>query len=177
MAGEAERSGMGNDLLAASTGDQYLTFVLNEEYYGVDILKVQGVQGWQSVTEIPNMPAFVLGVINMRGDVVPIVDLRRRFNLGEAAFTERTVVIIVRVECGDHARTVGLVVDAVSEVHNVRTEDFRKAPDVGTGANMGDFLKGLGMVGERMVILFDVDKLIINGVMAAVGLDTREAAA
>jgi purine-binding chemotaxis protein CheW len=176
MAGEADRSGSGMDLLAASTGDQYLTFVLNNEYYGVDILKVQGVQGWQSVTEIPNMPAFVLGVMNMRGDVVPIVDLRRRFNLGEAAFTERTVVIIVRVECPDHARTVGLVVDAVSEVHNVRPEDFRKAPEIG-GQIGADFLKGLGMVGERMVILFDVDRLIIHGVMAAVGLDTREAAA
>jgi len=165
----------GEDLLA-SAGDQYLTFLLNGEYYGIDILKVQGVQGWESVTEIPNMPAFVLGVMNMRGDVVPIVDLRRRFRLGAAEFTERTVVIIVRVECSDHARTMGLVVDAVSDVHNVRNEDFRRAPEI--GGNIGsEFLKGLGMVGERMVILFDVDRLITNGVMALVGGEAREGAA
>lgn len=160
----------------ASGGTQYLTFILNEEHYGIDILKVQSVQGWQPVTEVPNMPAFLLGVINMRGDVVPIIDLRLRFALGAADFTERTVVIIVRVDCADHARTVGLVVDAVSEVHSVAADDFRKAPDIG-GTIGADCLKGLGMVGERMVILFDVDRLVASGVMGQLGTEPREAAA
>lgn len=160
----------------ADGGTQFLSFLLNEEHYGVDILKVQGVQGWQAVTEIPNMPPFLLGVINMRGDVVPIVDLRVRFGLGVPEYTERTVVIIVRVDCADHPRTVGLVVDAVSEVHTIQQSDFRRAPDIGAGIG-AEFLRGLGMAGERMVILLDVERLVINGVLALVGSDAREAAA
>jgi purine-binding chemotaxis protein CheW len=164
------------DPIAGAGGEQFLSFVLNGEYYGVDILRVQGVQGWQPVTEVPNMPPFVLGVMNMRGDVVPIVDLRKRFGLGEAEFTENTVVIIVRVECQDHPRTVGLVVDSVSEVLDVKPEEFHKAPNVG-GHISADFLKGLGMVGERMVILFDIERLVNNGVLAVLDADVREAAA
>lgn len=161
-----------SDLDEAST--QYLTFFLGGEQYGVEILKVQGVQGWQRVTEIPNMPSFLLGVMNLRGDVVPVVDLRLRFGLAQADFSERTVVIIVRVECHDHPRTMGLVVDAVSEVHNVRTSEYRKSPEVGSGVS-AEFLKGLGMVGEEVIILLDVDRLIGSGVLAQISPDAREA--
>ncbi len=160
----------------AGGGTQYLTFVLNGEHYGIEILKVQGVQGWQRVTQIPNMPAFLLGVINMRGDVVPIVDLRLRFALGSAEFTEQTVVVIVRVECLDHPRTIGLVVDAVSEVHTIHNSDFRKTPEMG-GSVGSEYLKGLGMVGDRMVILFDVERLVNGGVLAHVAPAPRDVAA
>jgi len=160
----------------AGGGTQYLTFVLNSEYYGIEILKVQGVQGWQRVTQVPNMPAFLLGVINMRGDVVPIVDLRLRFSLGSAEFNEHTVVVIVRVECADHPRTVGLVVDAVSEVHTIHNTDFRKTPDMSSGV-ASEYLKGLGMVGDRMVILFDIERLVNGGVLAQVMQAPRDAAA
>lgn len=160
----------------AGGGTQYLTFMLNGEHYGIEILRVQGVQGWQRVTQIPNMPAFLLGVINMRGDVVPIVDLRLRFSLGSADFTEQTVVVIVRVDCPDHPRTVGLVVDAVSEVHTIQSVDMRKTPEMG-GSVGAEYLKGLGMVGDHMVILFDVEKLVNGGVLAQVTQPSRDAAA
>jgi purine-binding chemotaxis protein CheW len=160
----------------AGGGTQYLTFILNGEHYGIEILKVQGVQGWQRVTQIPNMPAFLLGVINMRGDVVPIVDLRLRFALGSAEFTEQTVVVIVRVECLDHPRTIGLVVDAVSEVHTIHSADFRKTPEMGDSVG-SEYLKGLGMVGDRMVILFDVERLVNGGVLAQVAQAPRDVAA
>ena len=171
---QTHQGGLGDPL--AGGGTQYLTFVLNSEHYGIEILKVQGVQGWQRVTQIPNMPAFLLGVINMRGDVVPIVDLRLRFSLGSAEFNEQTVVVIVRVECADHPRTVGLVVDAVSEVHTIHNIDFRKTPDMSSGVG-SEYLKGLGMVGDRMVILFDVERLVNGGVLAQVTQAPRDAAA
>jgi len=161
--------------LQVSAGDQYLTFILNNETYGISILKVQSVQGWERVTQLPNSPDYVLGVINMRGDVVPIIDLRLRFAMGSGEFTERTVVIIVKVECRDHPRTVGLVVDAVSEVQNVRADEFREAPDLGNNIS-SEYIKGLGLADKGMVILLDIDRLISGGVMdVLMGVDAKEA--
>ena len=100
--------------------DQYLTFMLNKEEYGVDILRVQEIKGWDGVTPMPNMPDYILGVINLRGTVVPIVDLRKLFEQESIPFDKTTVVIVVRVSDGkDGERTMGIVVDAVSEVHNI----------------------------------------------------------
>jgi purine-binding chemotaxis protein CheW len=144
--------------------EQFLTFVLGGEEYGVTILQVQGIQGWDRVTAIPNTPDYILGVINLRGAIVPIVDLRRRFGLPAAEFGPTTVVIVVRVAHEQHERTVGLVVDAVSEVCNVGPEDRKPAPDFGSGIRT-DFVKGLATVDERMVILLDIDRLIAEGVL------------
>ena len=152
-----------------STGaEQFLTFVLGGEEYGVTILQVQGIQGWDRVTPIPNTPEFILGVINLRGAIVPIVDLRRRFGMPAAEFGPTTVVIVVRVaQENRNERTLVLVVDAVSEVCNVNATDRKPAPDFGSGIKT-DFVKGLATVENRMVILLDIDRLVSEGLLGSV---------
>ena len=147
--------------------EQYLTFTLGQEEYGVSILRVQGIQGWDRVTAIPHTPDFVLGVINLRGAIVPIVDLRRRFGLPAAEFGPTTVVIVVRVAREGKERTLGLVVDAVSEVCNVGADSRKPAPDFGSGIKT-DFVKGLATVENRMVILLDIDRLVSEGLLGDV---------
>lgn len=145
--------------------DQYLTFMLADEEYGVEILKVQEIKGWSSVTPMPNMPEFILGVINLRGTVVPIIDLRKRFSMQSIAYGQTTVVIVVKVadEAGS-VRTMGIVVDAVSEVHNVAKADLKPPPEFG-GTLCTDSIKGLVSRDERMLIILDIDHLLNNGVL------------
>jgi purine-binding chemotaxis protein CheW len=139
--------------------DQYLTFMLGDEEFGVDILRVQEIKGWEQATAIPNTPEYIRGVMNLRGTVIPIVDLRRRFDLQSADYTTTTVVIVLRVE-GDHSdRTMGFVVDAVSEVYNVAPENLQPPPDFGTRVNT-QYIRGLAVVEQKMVILLDFDRLI-----------------
>lgn len=144
--------------------DQYLTFMLGDEEYGVDILRVQEIRGWDSATSIPNTPDYVLGVVNLRGVVVPIFDLRKRFNLENADFTSETVTVVVKVQHAKGERTIGMVVDAVSDVYNITEENINSAPEVGGSVNM-EFIKGLATVNEAMVILLDVDELINAGIL------------
>lgn len=134
---------------------QFLTFILGEETYGVDILKVQEIRGWKSVTPIPNAPKHIRGVLNLRGAIVPILDLRRRFSMTELEFTAHTVVVVVNVM----GRTVGMVVDGVSDVVDLDSETMRPAPDFGTNIDAG-FISGLAPVGEAMVILLNVDEIL-----------------
>lgn len=145
--------------------DQYLTFMLAGEEYGVEILKVQEIKGWSSVTPMPNMPEFILGVINLRGTVVPIIDLRKRFCMESIPYNQTTVVIVVKVadETGSE-RTMGVVVDAVSEVHNVAKTDLKPAPEFG-GTLGTDSIRGLVTRDERMLIILDIDHLMNNGVL------------
>lgn len=146
----------------AETGlstNQYLTFLLGNEEYGVDILRVQEIKGWERATEIPNTPDYIPGVMNLRGTVIPIVDLRRRFELGAADYTSTTVVIVLRIEGETGTRTMGFVVDAVSDVYNVASDHVQPAPDFGSRVNT-QFIKGLATVDEKMVILLDIDRLI-----------------
>jgi purine-binding chemotaxis protein CheW len=142
-----------------SASEQYLTFMLAGEEYGVAILQVQEIKGWDKVTRIPHTPEYVLGVINLRGAVVPILDLRRRLGLGSVEFGPTTVVIVVRVAHGGGERTVGMVVDAVSEVYNVATSETRPPPDVCGNVNTV-FVKALATVQDRMLILLDMERLI-----------------
>ena len=153
----------GADKSAAETSEQYLTFMLAGEEYGVDILRVQEIKGWDKVTRIPHTPDYVLGVINLRGAVVPILDLRRRFGLETIDFGPTTVVIVVRVMSGLTERTVGVVVDAVSEVYNVDAADTKPPPDV-CGSVDTVFVKALATVEEKMLILLDIDRLIGNSI-------------
>ena len=153
----------GADKSAAETSEQYLTFMLAGEEYGVDILRVQEIKGWDKVTRIPHTPDYVLGVINLRGAVVPILDLRRRFGLETIDFGPTTVVIVVRVMSGLTERTVGVVVDAVSEVYNVDAADSKPPPDV-CGSVDTVFVKALATVEEKMLILLDIDRLIGNSI-------------
>jgi len=144
--------------------NQYLTFLLAGVEYGVDILKVQEIRGWEQPTMLPNAIDYVLGVINLRGTVVPIIDLRRRFAMEKTQFGQTTVVVVVKVSGADKERIIGIVVDAVSEVYNVSDEQIRPAPDLG-GAISTEFVKGLATLGEKMIILLDIDKLISTGVL------------
>jgi len=143
---------------------QFLTFILGSEEYGVDILKVQEIRGWEPATTIPNTPEYVLGVVNLRGHVVPIVDLRLRFSLENADFNHNTVVVVVKVAQGSAERTVGMVVDAISDVYIVKDSEVREAPDFG-GAMGTEFIMGLTTVDEKMVVLLDVDHLVNAGVL------------
>jgi purine-binding chemotaxis protein CheW len=154
----------------SSDAEQFLTFVLGGEEYGVTILQVQGIQGWDRVTPIPNTPEYILGVINLRGAIVPIVDLRRRFGMPAAEFGPTTVVIVVRVtQENRNERTLGLVVDAVSEVCSVGADSRKPAPDFGSGIKT-DFVKGLATVENRMVILLDIDRLVSEGLLGSMSM-------
>jgi purine-binding chemotaxis protein CheW len=155
----------GNSSMEVEAGaDQYLTFILSNEEYGVDILRVQEIRGWDGATVIPNTPDFVLGVINLRGTVVPIIDLRKRFEMDSSEFNSETVIVVVKVVHEKGERTIGMVVDAVSDVYNVTSEDVNTAPEVGGSVSL-DFIKGLATVNEKMIILLDIDALINLGVM------------
>jgi purine-binding chemotaxis protein CheW len=157
------RATAGAEKSAAETSEQYLTFMLAGEEYGVDILRVQEIKGWDKVTRIPHTPGYVLGVINLRGAVVPILDLRRRFGLETIDFGPTTVVIVVRIMSGLAERTVGVVVDAVSEVYNVDAAGTKPPPDV-CGSVDTVFVKALATIEEKMLILLDIDRLIGNSV-------------
>lgn len=146
---------------AAADTDQYLTFILAEEEYGVDILRVQEIKGWEKVTPIPNTPEHIKGVINLRGTIVPIIDLRQCFKLERKAYGPTTVVIVLKVVHDDHERTMGFVVDAVSDVYDVRAGETKPPPDFGNSVNTNS-IQGLATVDEKMIILLDIDRLM-NG--------------
>ncbi len=148
-------------------GNQYLTFMLAGEEYGVDILRVQEIKGWDTVTKIPNTPEYVKGVINIRGTIVPIIDLRQRFGLETKAYGPTTVVIVLRVVGNTGDRTMGIVVDAVSDVYNIGEGEEKPAPDFGSEIDT-EYVKGLATVDDKMVILLDIDRLINNGILAQI---------
>ncbi|APR66481.1 MAG: chemotaxis protein CheW [Thalassolituus sp.] len=138
---------------------QYLTFIMSGEEYGVDILAVQEIRGWEESTTIPNAPPYIRGVINLRGTIVPIMDLRARFGLPEVDYSPVTVVIILKFEGANGDRVMGIVVDAVSDVYTIADSDTRKPPELTEDQN-SDFIKGLVNVNDKMVILLDVDILL-----------------
>lgn len=142
------------DPATAAVG-QFLTFQLDDEEYGVEILRVQEIKGYTRVTPIPNAPPEVKGVMNLRGTVVPIVDLRTRFGLTPAEYTRFTVIVVVTVG----TKVVGLVVDAVSDVMNVTTDSLVPTPDLGVGVDTS-FLTGMARTGERLVTLLNIDRLV-----------------
>lgn len=153
---------------ATPTSQQILTFSLGAETYGVEILRVQEIRGFTAVTRIPQSPPHVLGVLNLRGTVVPIVDLRMRFSLAEVAYTALTVIIVLSVEGGSGRRNFGLVVDGVSDVMDLAPDAVRPTPEFGGQVNT-DFIRGLATLGDSMVMLLDIDRLI--------GDDLREVSA
>jgi purine-binding chemotaxis protein CheW len=138
---------------------QYLTFGLGGEEYGVDILRVQEVKGWTEVTKIPRAPKWMSGVLNLRGVIVPIIDMRARFELGSAEFNRLTVIIVINVGTGAQARPIGIVVDQVSDVVDVDTAGIKPPPSFGTALD-SSFLVGLADVSDKMVMLLDADKLL-----------------
>ena len=141
----------------ATGSREYLTFRLGAEEYGIDILKVQEIRGYEQPTRIANAPEFIKGVVNLRGTIVPIVDMRLRFNCSEVEYNAFTVVIILKLG----RRVVGIVVDSVSDVMELAADAVRPAPDIESAIDSGCIL-GLGSVGERMLILLDIEKLMGN---------------
>ncbi|MDO1530412.1 chemotaxis protein CheW [Fulvimonas sp. R45] len=134
---------------------QYLTVHLAREEYAIDILAVREIRGWTAVTRIPQAPHYVLGVLNLRGAIVPVLDLRLRFGLPREDYDATTVTVIVTVA----GRLFGVVVDGVSDVLDVAADAVKPVPDMGTAVDT-EYLKGLTAVAERMVLLLDVDKLL-----------------
>lgn len=147
----------------ASALAEYLTFSLGKEEYAVDILKVQEIRGYDAVTTIVNAPAFIKGVVNLRGIIVPIVDMRIKFQLGEPTYDAFTVVIILNLS----GRVVGMVVDGVSEVLSLTPEQIRPVPELGAIVAT-DYLTGLASVEDRMIILIDIECLMSSPDMGLV---------
>jgi purine-binding chemotaxis protein CheW len=154
---------------AVLTSNQVLTFTLGDETYGVDILRVQEIRGWSPVTRIPQSPAHVLGVLNLRGSIVPIVDLRMRFDLERAEYTPLTVIIVLSVESPLGRRDFGVVVDGVSDVIDVPRDEIKPAPELGAHVST-EFIAGLASVSGRMLMLLDIDRLIGSDIAGAMPL-------
>ena len=144
---------------APASSRQVLTFCLGAETYGVDILRVQEIRGWSPVTRIPKSPTHVLGVLNLRGSIVPIVDLRVRFSLERAEFTPLTVIIVLSIMTPTGRSEFGLVVDSVSDVVDISANDLKETPNLGGRLN-ADFIQCLATVTARLLILLDVDALV-----------------
>lgn len=155
-----------NPIDSVDTGNesrQFLVFSLGDEEHAIDILKVQEIRGYDNVTRIANTPPFIKGVANLRGIIVPIVDLRIKFNLEKAEFDDQTVVIVVNIG----TRVVGIVVDRVSDVMTLTPEQIKPAPEFGVNLPL-DYIHGLGDIGERMLILLDIEKMLSSQEMALV---------
>jgi len=138
---------------------EYLTFELGSEEYGIDILTVQEIRVWSPVTKIPDTPDFLKGVINLRGVIVPIVDLRLRFKYQAQDYSETTVVIVLKGSTDSKIRLVGIVVDAVSDVHKVSSDQEKDAPDFGRHID-SQFIKNMATIEEKIVILLNANKLL-----------------
>ena len=147
---------------------QFLAFTLGQEEYGLDLLQVQELREYEKVTQIANAPAFLKGVVNLRGIIVPIMDMRIKLGFDNVIYNELTVVIILSIR----GRTVGMVVDSVSDVINLSPEDLKPAPEMGTAVGT-DYLIGLGTIDERMIILVDIDRMMSS---SEIGLLTQAAA-
>lgn len=143
------------DEMNATGAREYLTFRLDQEEYGIDILKVQEIRGYEPPTRIANAPVFIKGVVNLRGTIVPIVDMRLKFNCSKAEYNDFTVVIILNLG----SRIVGIVVDSVSDVMELPPESLKAAPDIDSVIDNGAVL-GLGSLGDRMLILLDIERLM-----------------
>ncbi|MGE8225243.1 MAG: chemotaxis protein CheW [Stenotrophomonas sp.] len=138
-----------------TTGGEYLSFTLGNEHYGVDILKVQEIRGYDAVTRVPDAPDYIKGVINLRGTIVPVIDLRLKLRLDEARYDAFTVMIVLNVE----DRVVGIVVDSVSDVIPLNAEQIRPTPEFGAAVDTR-FISGIGTQDDRMLILLDIETLL-----------------
>ena len=134
---------------------EFLTFVLGDETYALDIMTVKEIRGYEATTKIANAPDFIKGVINLRGDIVPIIDLRIKFGIGEPTYNEWTIVIMLNIQ----ERIVGIVVDGVSDVMNLEDEEIKPAPEFGVAFD-SKYLHGLATLDDHMVIIVDIEELI-----------------
>ncbi len=149
--------------IADAASSEYLVFSLGDEEYAVDILKVQEIRGYENVTRIANVPEFIKGVTNLRGVIVPIIDLRLKFHLDKVEYGGQTVVIVVNVD----DRIVGIVVDGVSDVMSLSPDQIKPAPEFGVTLS-SDYLSGIGSLDDRMLVLVDIEKLLTHEEMQLV---------
>lgn len=158
-------------LTGEPSGQEFLVFTLGDEEYGIDILKVQEIRGYDQVTRIANTPPFIKGVTNLRGVIVPILDLRVKFDQVDVEYNENTVVIVLNLG----QRVVGIVVDGVSDVLSLTTDQIRPAPEFAVTLST-EYLTGLGALGERMLILVNIEKLLNSDEMALVDIASSRVA-
>ncbi|MCL6471581.1 MAG: chemotaxis protein CheW [Firmicutes bacterium] len=144
-----------NEAISKGTGDQFVTFTLEGEEYGVEILKVQEIIGYQGFTKVPNVPDFVKGVLNLRGSVVPVIDLRLKFSMKEKEYDKFTVILILEVK----ERIIGVIVDAVSDVVSLTEDDIQPTPDFSSGIR-ADFIASMGRKDDKLIIILDIDKVL-----------------
>ncbi|MBK6733653.1 MAG: purine-binding chemotaxis protein CheW [bacterium] len=147
---------------------KFLSFILGEEEYGLEILKVQEINGMMGITRVPRTPDYVRGVINLRGRVIPIVSLRKKFKMPAVADTEKTCIIVVQVRYVDREITMGIIVDEVSEVLNIGDGQIEPPPSFGGGMEEADFITGMGKLENKVVILLDIDRVMSGTEMEAV---------
>lgn len=162
------------DLSQGLTGGKFLTFSLAGEDYGLEILKVQEIIGVMNITPIPRTPDFVKGVMNLRGKIIPVIDLRSKFGMDEIEQTEETCIIVVQVVRSDRHLTMGVVVDRVSEVVDITTKQIEGAPSFGTAVDT-DYILGMGKLDDKVVILLDVDRVLTSGEIKMVEKATKKA--
>ncbi len=144
---------------ASEKAGKYLTFSLANEEYGIGILKVKEIIGMMSITSVPQTPVFVKGVINLRGKVIPIMDLRLKFGMQEIEYTERTCIIVVEIERDNSFILIGIIVDSVSEVLNIKNEEIEAAPTLGAKANT-DYILGIAKMEGGVKVLLDIDRVL-----------------
>lgn len=158
---QATASPQRGGVAAVSREGKYLTFALGNEEYGLEILKVREIIGFMEITAVPQMPAYVRGVINLRGQVIPVVDLRAKFSMASADVTEQTCIIVVEIMQQGRTSNTGIVVDHVSEVLDVAGENIEDPPQFGNDVNT-DFILGMGKIGQSVKILLDIDKILAS---------------
>ncbi len=150
---------------AESNKEKFLSFLLGDEEFGLEILRVQEIKGWEKTTLLPNMPKYVKGVINLRGLIVPVVDLRERFNYENVAYVDSTVIVIVRIiSTNGQEKLVGLVVDGVSDVYDFDMRELQPPPHFHDMMDSA-YIKGLASVNEQLVVILDIDKMVDEAVM------------
>jgi len=148
-------------------GGKYLTFALGKEEYGLEILKVREIIGWLDITALPRTPAYIKGVVNLRGQVIVVADLRAKFEMEACAKTDQTCIIVVEIAHGGRKLSTGIIVDRVSEVLEIPSENIEDPPTFGTSVAT-DFILGMGKVGDAVKILLDIDRVMSGGELAAI---------
>ncbi|MGC3957499.1 MAG: chemotaxis protein CheW [Verrucomicrobiota bacterium] len=143
----------------ASHAGKYLTFALGKEEYGLEILKVREIIGYMDITAVPRMPSYVKGVINLRGQVIAVIDLRAKFDMETAQKTEQTCIIVVETKCGSRKLSTGIIVDRVSEVLDVPADKIEEPPSFGAAVDT-NFILGMGKIGDSVKILLDIDRVL-----------------
>jgi purine-binding chemotaxis protein CheW len=156
-----------------SKQEKYLTFILADEEYGLEILKVREIIGMMKITSVPKTPKYVKGVINLRGVIIPVIDLRLKFGLEETAYTEETCIIVVNVKMNENEVLMGIIVDTVSEVLDISADNIEEAPSFGGNVET-EYILGMGKVKDGVKILLDIDKVLSSKELIAISKLQKE---